>query len=46
MYSSSTVNKFGEKSDVSNDKFYRANEAFIVINKGTFAFKGNEPLGS
>lgn len=46
MYSSSIVNKFGGKDSVSNDKFVMANEAFIDKNKGTLAFKGNDPFGS
>lgn len=46
MYSSSTVNRFEAKSEVSKHKFCKANEAFIVRNKGTLAFRGNEPYGS
>jgi len=46
MYSSSTVNKLGAKSDVSNDKFCREKEAFIVRNNGTLALSGKEPFGS
>jgi hypothetical protein len=46
MYSSSTVNRFGAKSDVSNDRFYKEKAAFIDKNNGTFAFKGNDPFGN
>jgi hypothetical protein len=46
MYSSSTVKRFFAKSEVSNSRFYRENEAFIVKNNGTLAFKGNEPFGN
>jgi hypothetical protein len=46
MYSSSIVNKFGGNDSVSNDKLVMANEAFMDRNKGTLAFRGNDPFGS
>lgn len=46
MYSSSTVNKLAAKSEVSNVKFYNEKAAFIVMNNGTLAFKGKDPLGN
>ena len=46
MYSSSTVNKFGAKSEVSKVRFYNEKAAFIVMNNGTLAFKGKDPFGN
>lgn len=46
MYSSSTVNKFYAKSEVSKVRFYKAKVAFIVRNNGTLAFRGNDPFGN
>jgi len=44
MYSSSTWNKESLKG--SKLKFYKLKAAFIVINKGIFAFKGKLPVGN
>lgn len=40
------MNRFVAKSEVSNERFYKANVAFIVRNSGTFAFKGKDPFGN
>jgi len=40
------VNKLLAKSEVSKERFYRENAAFIDRKRGTFAFKGKEFFGS
>jgi len=46
LYSSSTVNKFELKSEVSKERFCKEKAAFIVRKRGTLAFRGKEDFGS